>query len=494
VTGRGWCRRSALALVMSAAVACVSPEPLTAPRVEPSTLPRVDAASPEPREPSGTLTVAVPAEPTAWIVPEGDDLAAADLASIWGLPLYRVDASGRVVRALAISEEVSDDGRTLTMDLADGSWSDGTAVSADDVVATIEVLRATGLGHELDVVAEVTAEGASRVRIVLHQPTVRWQLLLGTVGVLPAHVLADGGLAGAATLAVTGGPFRLTAQQPGLGATFEAHPGSPLGPPATSTLHLRYVPSYDVALGLLEQGRLDAALGYLAVGPVARAERLGLEAAAPLGGTWVALRWSEDADLGAAQRRAVAAVVDVGEQVEGLGLGEVLDVPLLAGGDPPELDAPGATDIEEVGALSATLVVRADEEALALTGQLLEAQVRARGGRLQLRRERTPDDLGVAREADASLVVRRDPPRPDLTRDVPTPLRGAARAADAWPSAHDASVVEVLEAGAVEGWSLPLYRPPVAHVWRPGVVGIEASAWPGAGFTSAARWRLEEPS
>jgi hypothetical protein len=254
------------------------------------------------------------------------------------------------------------------------------------------------------------------------------------------------------------------------------------------------VPSYDVALGLLEKGRLDAALGYLAVGAVARAERLGLEGNAPVGGTWVALRWSEDTELSAAERRAVAAVVDVGEQVEGLGLGEVLEVPILSGGDPLELDVPEAADVDEVATVSATLVIRADDEALALTGQLLEAQVRAREGRLELRRERTPDDLRVAREADASLVVRRDPPRPDLTREVPAPLREAARAADASPSVHDASVVEVLEAGAVEGWSLPLYRPPVAHVWRPGVVGIEASAWPGAGFTSIDRWRLEEAS
>jgi hypothetical protein len=472
-------------------VACGETAPLDAPQVEPPSVPRVVPVSPETPAPSGELVVAVPAEPTAWIVPEGDDLAALDLAAVWGLPLYRVDPTGQVVGALAVDEQVSADGRTITIELAEGSWSDDVPVTADDVVATFEVLRGTELGHELDVVAAVEADGPSRVRFSLHHPSVRWQLLLGTTGVLPAHVLAEGGLAAAATLGVTGGPFRLADHEPGLGATFEAHVGSPLGAPALEALHVRYVPSYDVALGLLDGGRADAAVGHLAVGAVGRAERLGLEAAAPVGGTWVTLRWREGGDVSSSQRQAVAATADVTDQVEGLGLGEELDVPILAG-DPPPLASPWDGEAAaEVASVDATLVVRGDEEALALTGRLLEAQVRARDGRLRLRRERTPDDVAVTREADAALVVRRDPPRPDLTRDVPGPLREAARLADAWPSSHDPAVLEVLEAVLVEAWSLPLYRPPVAHVWRADVSGIEPSAWPGTGLASVARWGVD---
>jgi hypothetical protein len=484
---RLWC----MALVLAA---CSAPPPLAGPAVEEVPRARVVAEEPAVSRPSGEVTVAVPAEPTAWIVPDADDVAADDLAALWGLPLYRVDASGRPVDALVTAEEWEPDGRSVTLELADGTWSDGTPVGADDVVATVEALRGTGLGHDLDVVAEVVAEGPQRVRIELRQPTVRWPALLGAVGVLPAHVLADGGLDAVATLEVTGGPFRLAEHEPGLGASFVAHAGSPLGSPALEALHVRYVPSYDVALELLGDGRLDVALGYLAVGAEDRAGRLGLEAAAPIGGSWVALRWHPDPAVTAAQRRGVASALDVSEQVEGLALGEELTAPLLG---VPGVERSAAGDrgavgeVEDVAGLEATLVVRADEEALTLTGRLLEARVRAREGRLDLRRERTPADVPVARVQDASLVVRRDLPRPDLARDLDEDDRALARSADAAPSAADPAAVAALEAVAEQARVVPLYRPPVAHVWRGEVRGIEPSAWPGIGLSSAHRWHLE---
>jgi hypothetical protein len=480
-----------LALLLAA---CSTPPPLGAPAAEEVPPARVIAAEPSALEPAGEVAVGIPAEPAGWIVPEADDVAAEDLAALWGLPLYRVDPEGGAVGALVTGEAWAPDGRSVTLDLAEGTWSDGEPVVADDVVATVEALRGTGLGRDLDVVAEVVAEDERRVRVELHQPTVRFPALLGTVGVLPAHVLADGGLESAATLEVTGGPFRLTAHEPGLGASFSAHEGSPLGAPGLEALHVRYVPSYDVALELLEDGRLDVALGYLAIGATGRAGQLGLEAAAPVGGTWVALRWRAGTGVTGAQRRAVATVVDVREQVEGLALGEDLTVPLLgevgATGLPDAARRGAEGEVADVAGLVATLVVRADEEALTLTGRLLEAQVRAREGRLDLRRERTPADVPVAREQDASLVVRRDLPRPDLARDLDEDDHALARAADAAPSAEDPDVVRALEAVAGHARTVPLYRPPVAHVWRGEVRGIEPSAWPGIGLVSAHRWQL----
>jgi hypothetical protein len=486
------CRLALLSGVALAVLGCGRAAPLAPPAVEEPPRAQVTEARPAPLDPTGELVVAVPAEPTAWIVPEGDDVAAADLAAVWGLPLYRLDAAGRVVRALAVADEVSADGRSVTIDLGSGSWSDGTPVVADDVVATVEALRDTALGHELDVVAAVVAEGPQRVRFDLEQPTVRWPLLLGPTGVLPAHVLREGGLDAAARLEVTGGPFRLGEHEPGLGATFAAHERSPLGPPGLAELQVRYVPSYDVALELLGDRRLDVALGYLAVGAVRRADRLGLAAAAPVGGTWVALRWRDGGDVPAEQRRAVAGIVDVSEQVEGLALGEELSVPFLAGRG--EVDAPSAGlqgALEEVDAVDATLVVRADEELLTLGGRLLEAQVRAREGRLQLRRERTPADVAVAREVGASLLVRRDPVRPDLARDLDASAHPAARAADAAPAVTDPAVAEALGSWFDEARVLPLYRPLVAHVWRREIVGMEPSAWPGLGFSSVTRWQFD---
>jgi hypothetical protein len=473
------------------ALGCSGVGPLSLPEPEPEPAPRLVRSSEEVAPPSGVLTVGVPAEPTGWIVPEGDDLAALDLAALWSLPLYRFDPSGQPAQAFATDARISGDGRRVEVDLAEGEWSDGTPVTAEDVVATVAALRGTELGRDLEVVDEVVAVSPRTVRFDLARPTVRWQMLLGPTGVLPAHVLADGGLEAASTLDVTGGGFRLTQRQEGLGASFAAHPASPLGPPALEELRVLIVPSYDVALGLLDAGRLDLAIGYLAVGAVRRAAALDLEAAAPVGGTWIGLHWSPEAAVGRPERRGVAAVLDVSEQVEGLGLGEELHVPILAVAA-PEVPPPTSRmdDIPAVEELTTTLVVRADEEALLLTGRLVEAQLRARDGGVTLRRERTPADVGVARDADLSLRVRRDGPRPDLAPWLAAEASELARAADAAPSAFDEDVILALEAGLDEARVVPLYRPPVAHVWRAGVEGVVPSAWPGAGFAGAMRWSL----
>jgi hypothetical protein len=476
----------AVLTLAAAAAGCGAPDPLTAPTRADDPLPKVLAGQHDDRAPAGSLTVGIPAEPTAWIVPAGDDLAALDLAALWGLPLYRMDAAGHPVRALAAAERLGEDGREVEVELRPGEWSDGTPVRARDVVATVEALRGTALGPDLDLVEEVTAVDDRTVRFRLREPTVRWPLLPGAVGILPAHVLEAGGVEAAAALEVTGGVFRLGERVAGLGATFVAHPASPLGPPVVEELHVRVVPMYDVALGLLDDGELDAAIGHLAIGAVARANALGLEAAGPVGGTWVSMRWTDPAAVALEHRRGVAAVVDVTEQVEGLRLGELLTVPVLGSAAEVVTGADDADDAERAGEVSATLVVRTDEEALSVTGRLVEAQLRAREARLQLRRERTPADVTVAREADLVLEVRRDHRRVDLGLAVDD--EGLVTAAAGAPTTADAAVVAALEAALAEAVVVPLYRPAVAHVWRPDVAGIVPSAWPGAGFASAAGW------
>jgi hypothetical protein len=487
VTGCGRRRRQAvLATVLVAALlaGCAPDEPLTAPVLADLEVPSVDGSEVPEHGPEGELTVGYPSEPTAWIVSEGDDLAALDLAAVWGLPLYRVDDQGLPVRALAADERWSEDGHLLEVALRPGSWTDGAPVTAADVVATARAVRGTGLGSDLELVEEVEVVDERTVRFRFRVPTARWWALPGPVGVLPAHVLDDGGLEAAATLEVSGGNFRLRERMPGLGATFEAHPGSPLGSPATAVLNLRIVPVYDVALGLLAEGELDVAIGHVPLAPVARAEALGLEALAPVGGSWVRLRW-RGGDVDAVARRAVAAVVDVAEQVEGLRLGRLLEVPVLD--EPPVASPAVAVEEDAVADVSAVISLRTDEEALSVTGRLLEAQLRAREAGVTLRRDRTPDDVVAARQVDGVLEVVRDLPRPDLGIE-----RVPAEVGQALASAVTVGDVEALEAlgrAAEDASIVPLYRAAVAHVWRDGVEGIVPSAWPGTGFWNVARWR-----
>ncbi len=65
----------------------------------------------------------------AYIVPE------MQIVSDLFVGLYQRDAEGRAILALAESASVSDDGLTWTFALREAQWSDGVAISADDVVA-----------------------------------------------------------------------------------------------------------------------------------------------------------------------------------------------------------------------------------------------------------------------------------------------------------------------------------------------------------------------
>jgi oligopeptide transport system substrate-binding protein len=65
----------------------------------------------------------------AYIVPE------MQIVSDLFVGLYQRDANGRAVPGLADTTTVSDDGLTWTFTLREAQWSDGVAISADDVVA-----------------------------------------------------------------------------------------------------------------------------------------------------------------------------------------------------------------------------------------------------------------------------------------------------------------------------------------------------------------------
>ena len=478
--------------------------------------PRLDAAAPSGRDPQlpevsvegpatrsgGVARVAVPSQPAGGLPVDDLDVAGGDLLALWGLPLYRVGDDGLPRPALVETAEVSADGRRVDLALRAGSWSDGEPVTGGDLEATVEAVRAVDdpraqLGW-LDEV-EVDETDASQVTLHLAQPTRRWQALLSTTGVLPAHVLADTALEEwESPPPVVGGPFVPVVSEPGLGWTFEAHAEGPLGPPALDGIEVVVVPSFDTAVGLLGQGELDAVIGHLAIRPHLRIELLDdderftvaaseLEVAALDGGTQVALRFAGDGVLGgpAQGRRDVRAVVDVRHLVEGLGAGVSADEELSHAVAPD--DAP-----EDLAGVDAALVASNEQEMLAEVARLLEAQVRGKDGSLRVEGEPSPYDVRRADDLDIALVVRRVWHDPDLRPYLPDGELDLALAAEAVPSARDAAAEEAWRRGGEHAIEVPLLRARVAHVWHQRLEGLEPSAWPGVGLASAHRWRLED--
>jgi len=114
-----------------------------------------------------------------------------DLASLTYAGLMGIGTNGSLVPVLAESYTVSDDGKTYTFKLRpNAKWSDGVAITADDVVFTVHKAEDTALkSPELanwSGVA-VVAPDARTVEFTLSKPYAPF-LENTTLGILPAHI------------------------------------------------------------------------------------------------------------------------------------------------------------------------------------------------------------------------------------------------------------------------------------------------------------------
>lgn len=439
---------------------------------------------------AGVVRVAYPDVPATWAGLDARDTAALDLFALWGLPLLRVDHAGQVRPGLALGwRHVEVDGSpAVELDLAPGRWSDGRPVTAEDVVATAGALAEARPEVWTGIV--VTAVDDHTVRLGGELPAGRWaHLLSGAPGVLPAHVLADEGLAAYQdAVAVSGGWFTLAEHEAGRRTVFEAYADGPLGAPAAARIEVDTVPGFETALGLLDRGEVDVVLGHLALNPVARATALdGVEAAAPLGGTFTALAWHPDGLLAAdpATRRALAGALDLSRLVRGLlgptGAPASSPVPGIDGpwgtatGRAPERDlTPPADEL--------VLLLPRWHEALGYTARVVQGGVRATGAAMSIVSHESPRWLDPPERTDVTLRVVRSLPRPALGGAL-------GDGVPAGPSAAVGTELEAAFAALREDETLtPLYRIGVAHAWT-GVDGVRPSSWPGLAFWDAGAWR-----
>jgi hypothetical protein len=481
-------RRLALALSLSVILAgCQSSQPL---QVEPQperTHPQLADPVRHAGSPAGSVTVAYPSEPSTLFRPTGEEAAVDDLGALWGLPLLRLDGAGQVRRGLAIDWTVADpDARPwfVELTLAEGTWSDGTPVTAEDVVTTLERRRAADPARFGAIQATEVVEG--RVRVAFDEHHATWpDLLVEIGGVIPAH-LDD--TAFEDDIPVSGGWFHLAERIPGLSLRFEAHSDSPLGPPRLQDVEVLFVPNDETALGLLDAGRVDAVLGHLSINSVARAQSLvGVTAGAPLGGTLVMLDYQPSGALGGSDRadlrRGVGETTGLQELVEGLvGVAGSVAASPWATVDDPLTIPPG--EVRE--GQSMTVLFPRDVGILGFAVRVMQRDLQARGIATTVIAEVDPrlHQQGPT-ETDAALTVRRLPPRPALGRWLDDPAAG--QVAGVIGDADHPDVQTVLEQVAREHHVTPLFRMGVLHAWR-GIDGIRPSSWPGIGFWNVGDW------
>ena len=224
--------------------------------------------------------------------------------------LTRIDpATLQVQPALAERWECDPDGRTWHFHLGHRRWSDGSLVTADQMVAGIARHRGGSASAALLTgIVEVTANGTI-VTFSTRGPMPWLPQLLATPVFVPLHPLMAGTLAWARPLAIVGnGPLRCVGESTRHHLDLAPAPTYSGPHPAAGPLRLRLIDDPNAAVRLYLDGRVDAILRLNSdtLSDLVRAQRRDLQRC-PSWGTEI---YRFNATIPLAIRRSVAAGID----------------------------------------------------------------------------------------------------------------------------------------------------------------------------------------
>ena len=132
-----------------------------------------------------------------------------------------------IVPSLAEDWEISDDKLTYTFTLREGvTFHDGSDMTAEDVVASMERVKAESTGSplasRLDAVEDIDASDDRTIVLTLSEPSSPLLSSLSTIAIVPAEYRDDTETLQRATIGT--GPFKLIEWQPNVALRFEANP------------------------------------------------------------------------------------------------------------------------------------------------------------------------------------------------------------------------------------------------------------------------------
>jgi peptide/nickel transport system substrate-binding protein len=203
-----------------------------------------------------------------------------DLDALLFEPLVRVLPTGTIQGRLASHWDVSPDGRSYAFTMRPNArWSDGTAVTADDVVFTVRTVQDPLFPGALlnqswkDIIA--TAIDAGHVRFALPGHNAGFLANLELLDIVPSHLLAGKTMAELASASpnlnpVGTGPFRMVANL-GDRIQLERNPYA-WRRPWLESMMIRSFPTQAAALDALDRGQID---GLANLTPSGAAQELG---------------------------------------------------------------------------------------------------------------------------------------------------------------------------------------------------------------------------
>ncbi|HXA30505.1 MAG TPA: ABC transporter substrate-binding protein [Candidatus Angelobacter sp.] len=203
------------------------------------------------------------------------DPAARDVGQILYRRLLRLDAQASPTGDLAKAWGVSGDGLAYRFTLRDGlRWSDGTALSVNDVQATVALVQSPGFPDPGTAAAwhdaKLTVDApTATVTVTLSQPRAAFVAAAAQLPILPAASLAKltgaGLQASAARPLPTSGPFRVAVADATHVQLVPNRYASPQG--GLHIVDLRLMKSFETAAQALAMGQVD---GLLAGTPAQR--------------------------------------------------------------------------------------------------------------------------------------------------------------------------------------------------------------------------------
>ncbi|MDO5681215.1 MAG: ABC transporter substrate-binding protein [Propionibacteriaceae bacterium] len=248
---------------------CSAPQSVDAPpAADPTSSPTAGGAA-EPTGSAGTDTFVygISGDPTSTNPINANDRWGLTTVNIAYSPLAHLNADGTTTNDLAESIEPSDDGLSVTVKLQDGlKWSDGEALTADDVVFTYTEKAKPENGNS-DALwvgdAPITATKVDDLTVRFDLPSYSAAAIANLAFenyIIPEHVYADADLSGAELdpIAVGSGPYKLTQYERGQYLRFEANENYHGDAPNIKNLTLRIVSNADTVKAGLQTGELDA--------------------------------------------------------------------------------------------------------------------------------------------------------------------------------------------------------------------------------------------